>query len=70
MTRNQIDYLRGLVRMDIRKKEKSLAKVVQKPGQTEADAETFRALLRVNLAFRRELLAELDRESAALRGPF
>ena len=59
MTENDANYLRSLVRMDIRKKEKQIARFSAKPGQTEADVAAVRRNMTQTLEFRRHILAEL-----------
>ena len=59
LTKDERDYLRSLVRMDIRKKERTLAKFTPKPGQDAVEAETVLAEFREHLSFRRGVLWRL-----------
>jgi len=59
VTKNERDYLRSLVRMDIRKKERGLAKFAARPEQSREDAAAVRAALELNLEFRRGVLEML-----------
>jgi len=65
MTKDARKYLRSLVRMDIRKKERGLAAFAPRPGQAAAEADALRAKFELNLAFRRSVLAWLDKEVPA-----
>jgi hypothetical protein len=60
LTRDQLDYVRGLVRGDRRKKEQGLAKATPFPGQPAEDFETFRAGIRTKLAHIDATLEGLD----------
>lgn len=59
MNRDQLDYLAGLVRMDIRKRERALAKFAPKDGQDPAETEAVREKLAGQLAWKREVLEAL-----------
>lgn len=56
---NDVEYLRGLTRMDIRKKERGLAKHVLRPGQSDEDFREFRVQLESQLEWRRGVLERL-----------
>jgi hypothetical protein len=60
LTGHQLNYLRGLVRMDIRKRERALARFAPKPGQWLAEAEEARAKQERHVVFARATLHELD----------
>lgn len=51
LTREEVDYLRSLVRMDIRKKERGIEKSAPFPGQDPADFRRFISGQRDSLAF-------------------
>jgi hypothetical protein len=55
LTKNQVDYLRSLVRMDIRKRERALAAFKPREGQPLEEAEQIRAKQAEVLAFKREV---------------
>jgi hypothetical protein len=59
VTKDERDYLRSLVRMDIRKKERGLASFVPRLGQSHAEAAEVRAKLERSLEFRRGVLEML-----------
>jgi hypothetical protein len=52
LTDNQVAYLRGLVRVSIRKQRQSVAGFAPKPGQDPAEAAAVLAKFRAQLAFR------------------
>lgn len=54
-----VNYLMSIVRMDIRRKERGLAKFAPREGQDPAEAETARKHLEEALAFRRQAYEEL-----------
>lgn len=54
------DYLSSLVRMDIRRKEKSLARWAPRPGQARSEAEAARDHIAERLKFKRAVLEVLQ----------
>lgn len=65
--RNARDYLRGLVRVDIRKKQKGLDRFQARPGQSAEEAAEIKAKFERDLEFRVRVLTEL--EDGTLAGP-
>jgi hypothetical protein len=59
MTKEARNYLRSLVRQDIRKKERNLAKFTPMPGQSAEEAAEVREKFERDLAFRREVYESL-----------
>lgn len=59
LTGNQMDYLLGLVRMDIRKSRRSLAAFTPRPGQDPGEAVAVLAKFRDTLIFRERLYRDL-----------
>lgn len=55
------NYIRGLVRMDIRKRERGLAKFAPKPGQLPEVAALIREQMESRLAFRRGLYERIHK---------
>lgn len=62
MEKDDSRYLQSLVRMDIRKQERGLAKFARKDWQTEEEAESFRQEILRKIGFRRDVLARLKGE--------
>jgi hypothetical protein len=62
MQREQFDYLRSLVRMDIRKRTRALARFAAKPGQDPAEAEAVREKMAGDLAWKHGVLDALNGE--------
>jgi hypothetical protein len=67
LSKDDLRYLESLVRMDVRKKERGLAKLVQKPGWTKEGFEHFRQTQAVNLDYRRGVLERLRAVRAEFR---
>ncbi len=67
LQRNDIDYLRGLVRMDIRKKERGLERFAPKPDQPVEEADEVRQMFEANIEFRHQVLARLVAEKEEIR---
>lgn len=64
LDRDQRDYLASLVRMDARKKEKSLAKVTRHDGQTPEDFVAFVEGLQRKLSYQENVLDVLRDDDA------
>jgi hypothetical protein len=62
MTRDQMDWLASLARMDIRKRQRGLAKFAPKPGQDPVGAQAVREKLAGDLAWKQEALDALNGE--------
>lgn len=62
MERDQMDWLASLARMDIRKRQRALARFTPKPGQDPAEAQAVREKLAADLAWKQEARAALDKE--------
>jgi len=58
--KDDIDYLRSLVRMDIRRKQKSIDKFAPREWQTEQDAAIALQKITDSLEYRRGVLARLE----------
>lgn len=61
ITRKHIDYLRGLVRKEIRWREDMLDKFQVRDDQTPTEAEYIRNRIENLLAYDRRVLGELDK---------
>jgi hypothetical protein len=56
---DQLGYLASLVRMDIRKRERAVAKFAPRPGQDPAEAAEFLAKMENHLEWKRGVLITL-----------
>lgn len=59
-------FLRSLVRMEIRKRERALARLARRPLQSDAEFDDFRRRQVEALQFRRGVLALLEDDRRAL----
>ncbi len=59
MDAEHANYLRSLVRMDVRKKEKQISRLRPKPGQTQAILDGVKVNMERSLEFRRRVLDSL-----------
>lgn len=64
---DELEYLRSLVRMDIRKRQKSVDRFTRRDDQTEEEAEAILASFKANVRFRMGVYASLTREKEARR---
>jgi hypothetical protein len=56
---DQLGYLASLVRMDIRKRERAVAKFTPRPGQDPSEARQFLAKMEDHLEWKRGVLITL-----------
>ena len=64
LTKNERDFLRSLLRMQIRSQERGLAKAQRKSEQSEADFMVFKTHLEERLEFAKATLAKLQLRDA------
>ena len=67
MNKRQLEYLMTLVRMDIRKKERGLAKLAPKPKQSAANFEAFETHATARRNFAVETFRDLQKQVASAR---
>lgn len=64
---DELEYLRSLVRMDIRKRQKSVERFTQREGQSDQEAQAILASFKSNVRFRMGVYATLTREKESRR---